>query len=59
MLELNILKHGNNVKEIALIWQTALETENTELIKEKSTKYITSQQGSVNRSVEKIMGFIN
>ena len=59
LLELNILKHGNNAKEIALIWQAAFEKENTELIKEKSTKYITSQQGSVNRSVEKIMGFIN
>ena len=59
MLELNILKHGNDAKEIALIWQAALEKENIELIKEKSTKYITSQQGSVNRSVEKIMRFIN
>jgi hypothetical protein len=56
---LNILKHGNNAKEIALIWNAALETENTELIKEKSVRYIASQQGSVNRSVKKIMRFIN
>ena len=59
LLELNILKHGNNAKEIALIWNAALETENTELIKEKSVRYIASQQGSVNRSVKKIMRFIN
>ena len=59
LLELNILKYGNNAKEIALIWNAALETENTELIKEKSVRYIASQQGSVNRSVEKIMRFIN
>ena len=59
LFELNILKLGNNAKEIALIWQAALENENTELIKEKSTNYIASQKGSVKRSVEKIIELIN
>ena len=45
-------------KKLRWIWRAALEKENTELIKKESTAYIISQQGSVNRSVEKIIKFI-
>lgn len=60
-MELNqfeILKYGNSAKEISAIWNKELSEDNFDRINKKSSEYLSSQKGSLERSLEKIKEYI-
>ena len=54
LLDLDILKQGETVEQISLVWKNQLLDSSSNELKMKGKAYLSSKKGSVKRSVEKI-----